>query len=734
MKNVLTIARKELNAQLNSIGSYVMLSVFVLVWLFMFFRSAFIIGESSLRSLFELLPWMLLVLIPAVTMGSISKEKEEGTVELVLTHPVRDWEFVVGKFLSSLVFSLIPLLVTFPVAFVFATFGKFDWGVFGAQVFGSVLLSMAMVSLGIFISSLFVGQISSLLVTTFALFLLLICGSDLFTQSVPQKIAWVFERITLYSHFSDTIRGVLTFRDILYFVSFSVAMLSLALLQFAKTKFGESKKAFGVYKWGVFMLVILALAVSILGEIIPGRLDLTAGRIYSLSPVTKTTLKNLDDVVTVTLYSSKPTPTMAPLVRDIKDTLLDYKNYGGQNVQLRVVDPLKDAELESEAENAGVQPVQISVASQNEFQTQKSYLGISLSYAGKIEAIPFVQTTNDLEYQLTSLLKKLTTKNKKVVGYLNSGGTRSSYTEYSTLYKELSSMFDIELVNVSQTEPAIPEAISVLIVAGPIDALDAEGKTAIKNFIAAGKNVLFLIDTHKISINNLGISTSENPNSLADLVSSEIGVDVGKNVLYDTKFNEIISLSDGYVPLTLQYPYWLRSVPADENGQVTSKISYVFLPWASSVTENSQVLAQKNLKIIDLLVTSDQTYASPLEGIDLGPTGQPANTNSSKYKTAVAVEGEKNRHIVVGNSEFLSDVSLPQNSQNLAFGLNAVGWLAQETSLGEIKIKSAQPAQLKFKDKTQATFIQYEIMVGSVGVLLIAGGVKIMLRKRKKNG
>ena len=88
--NVKAITKKEIKSYINNPAAYIVLVAFSLMWQFLFFKNALIIGESSLRGLFEVLPWLLLIFIPAITMGSISKEKDEGTLELILTHPIHD--------------------------------------------------------------------------------------------------------------------------------------------------------------------------------------------------------------------------------------------------------------------------------------------------------------------------------------------------------------------------------------------------------------------------------------------------------------------------------------------------------------------------------------------------------------------------------------------------------------------------------------------------------------------
>ena len=124
-QNIPALVKKELRILFNNPSSYIVLIVFLILWQFLFFRNALLVGESSLRILYDYLPWVMLILSPAVTMGSISKEQDDGTLEMLLTQPVRDSEVLVAKWLSSLIFITAALIFALPIAVSFSLFGPF---------------------------------------------------------------------------------------------------------------------------------------------------------------------------------------------------------------------------------------------------------------------------------------------------------------------------------------------------------------------------------------------------------------------------------------------------------------------------------------------------------------------------------------------------------------------------------------------------------------------------------
>ena len=111
MRNIWTIARKELRTYFDHPTAYILLVVFLVVNFFFFFRSIYLIGTASLRPMFDLLPWILLFFIPAVTMGALAEERRHGTLEVTLSHPIHELQFLLGKYVGACGTLLIPLMV-----------------------------------------------------------------------------------------------------------------------------------------------------------------------------------------------------------------------------------------------------------------------------------------------------------------------------------------------------------------------------------------------------------------------------------------------------------------------------------------------------------------------------------------------------------------------------------------------------------------------------------------------
>ena len=730
IQNMPALVKKELRILFNNPSSYIVLIVFLILWQFLFFRNALLVGESSLRILYDYLPWVMLILAPAITMGSISKEKDDGTLEMLLTQPVRDTEVLVAKWISSLIFITAALIFALPVAFSFSLFGPFDWGIFAGQLLSSILFSASLIALGIFISSLFTNQIASLLLTVLASFLSLVIGTELITANLPNAIVPFLEKLSLLSHLESLSRGVIDIRDLLYFASFIVIFLSLSFLQLMKRKYGNLRYRYRTYQIGIMLLTGIFLMVSLLGDRIPGRIDLTAGRIYTLSAGSVKILKNLPDIVTVTLYASTNLPPQySPILRETKDILHDIKTRGGNKINYFQKDPGSSETVNTEAGRKGIQQIQFNVVGREEFQVKTGFLGIALDYAGKNEVIPFVQDSSDLEYQLITLIHKLTAKEKKKITFLNEGGAKTAENDFRLLNSELLKLYEVS----SGNEIATGSAITVL--AGPTGKYDEILFNNLRKFLEKGGNLLILADSYSISTQLM--SASLNENNINDFLTN-FGVTVNKNLVYDLKSNELINFGQGGpINYLLPYPYWIRALPTSQTGNLSGKINFVILPWVNSLTYDKDKLKTSKYNVEELLTTS--AYAGLKTGeISIMPDQtQFDSTNLSKQIVAIALsprEGNASgRIIVVGDSDYLSDNFLQNSADNLNFALETLSWLSSDENLAAIAVKKKKTGKLLFTDDNQAAAVKYGNIALTSAIPFLYGSLRLINRRKLKH-
>ena len=173
MRNVAVIAGREFRSFFDQATAYILVVVFLATNFFFYFRTVFVTAEATLRPMFELMPWLLLFFVPAVTMRSLAEERSRGTLELVLAQPVSTLEFLLGKFLGIMGFMAVALAGTLGAAIALRLGGSPYFGVMLAQYIGALLLTGALVSIGLAASSLTRNQITAFIVALASIFVLM---------------------------------------------------------------------------------------------------------------------------------------------------------------------------------------------------------------------------------------------------------------------------------------------------------------------------------------------------------------------------------------------------------------------------------------------------------------------------------------------------------------------------------------------------------------------------------
>jgi ABC-2 type transport system permease protein len=227
MKNTGPIFKRELGNYFNSPIAYIFITVFLGLSGWLFFKTFFVVGEASLRMFFGILPWIFLFFIPAITMRLWAEEKKSGTMELLMTLPVTDTEAVLGKYLASLVFLVLSLVLSFIIPIFVALLGDPDPGQVVGGYVGAVLMGGAFLAIGLFISSLTENQIVAFIVSAVVIFGLFILGEDFVLFGIPDRLVPVFSFIGLGGHYDSISRGVIDSRDVVYYVSVIVFFLYL---------------------------------------------------------------------------------------------------------------------------------------------------------------------------------------------------------------------------------------------------------------------------------------------------------------------------------------------------------------------------------------------------------------------------------------------------------------------------------------------------------------------------
>ncbi len=234
LSNVGTIFKKELRSYFNSAVAYVVIVVFLAIVGWIYTSSMFLINIASLRLMFEWIPLVFLFVIPAITMRLLAEEKKAGTIELLTTKPLHDWEVVLGKFLAAWAlvgFALLPTLIYYITV---SSIGELDHGPVIGGYIGLLLMAGVYVSIGLLASSLTENQIVAFIVGLIMMFTFFMFDKVLIF--VPEFMTSVIEYLGIDYHFSNIARGVIDTRDIVYFSTLLGFMLYLSVISLERRK------------------------------------------------------------------------------------------------------------------------------------------------------------------------------------------------------------------------------------------------------------------------------------------------------------------------------------------------------------------------------------------------------------------------------------------------------------------------------------------------------------------
>lgn len=227
MTNTTTIALKEFKSYLTSPMAYIVIGIFLALTGFFFGSSPSTYTETSISGFLQMGSLLVLLMTAVLTMRLLAEERKLGTIELLLTAPVRDSEIILGKFLGSLGIMVVMLVLTFYYPLLLKLFGDPDMGPIATGYVGLFLVSCAALAIGIFASSLSSNQIVAAVVAGGILFGLWFLGSA--ASYLPKALGDVIGYLSLSNYFPDFMRGIIDTRGIIYYISITALFLFLAI-------------------------------------------------------------------------------------------------------------------------------------------------------------------------------------------------------------------------------------------------------------------------------------------------------------------------------------------------------------------------------------------------------------------------------------------------------------------------------------------------------------------------
>ena len=518
--------KKEISNFLSSLIGIMVIVVFLLItglflWVFQSDFNLLTYGYANLDGLFILAPWVFLFLVPAVTMRSFAEENRTGTIEMLSTKPLSDWQIIWAKFLASVVLVLLALIPTavyyFSVYRLGFPMGNLDTGGILGSYIGLFLLSASFVSIGIFCSSITNNQILAFILSVFLCGFMYIGFELIYSLSLFGPIDLFIQRLGMAAHYSSISRGVVDTRDVLYFLSVMAVFLCMTKLVLASRKWIT---AF------VVTLVIIA-AVNTIGSFVFTRFDLTAEKRYTLSDTTKETLRELDDDVYFKVYLEGDFPAgFKKLRRETKEMLDEFRAYS-KYIDYEFINPSADADQNELAETyqtlyqQGLNPTNLIEQNPDGSTSQMViWPGALVSYRNNTEiAIDLLESQlgqsseealnasmQNLEYRLLDAIVKVTRAQRPTIGFIEGHGeldendvydiTQALKMNYNITRGEIAGQVDALINRYEDSKGEVHANIKfdLLVIAKPTEPFDERDKFLLDQYIMHGGKVLWLVE------------------------------------------------------------------------------------------------------------------------------------------------------------------------------------------------------------------------------------------------
>ncbi|MBM3317435.1 MAG: Gldg family protein [Candidatus Eisenbacteria bacterium] len=403
---------------------------------------------------------------------------------------------------------------------------------------------------------------------------------------------------------------------------------------------GKGRRA-GASLAGIALVALILVLVNVIlaGTVL--RLDLTQGREFTVSRATRQVLGELHDLVTITVYmSTDMPPQLATLRRQVADILEEYRSFGRGRVQVDFVDPAADPEVERRLQSLGIPQIMAQTIERDQLQVKNIYLGMAIAYLDRREVLPVIESTYNLEYDLTAAILKVSRDEDYTIGILGGPVALDMARDLSSLQQMLQKQYRVRSVSLGAGDEAIPDDIDVLLVAGPTDVPEAV-KYRIDQFLMRGGQAVFLIDPIRLTEGG-GLQAFPLQSGLEDLLA-HYGVRVRQALVLDRALCSQASFSGGYIRYTLPYPYWPKTAPELHNQELplTSKLESLVFPWVAPLELDVPIAPGDPLPRIRELQASDRrARAEMARGMGVEPPPEVGLAAESGAEADARPEGD----------------------------------------------------------------------------------------------
>lgn len=689
------IYKKELRAYLTSMTGYIFMAVLLAVTSLYYVANCLVGGYPVFGAVLSSVYFVLLIIVPVLTMRSMAEEKRQKTDQLLMTAPVSLWKIVLGKYLAMVTIFLIPMAVICLYPLILLQFGSVSLPMAYTAILGYTLFGAACLAIGLFLSAVTESQVIAAVLTFGVLFFLNMASGIANVIGASGILASVFNALCIYQPFINFVQGMFDLTGVIYYVTvIALALfLTVQLLQKKHGTYRVSMVAFGC---------VAVVLVNLIAGQLPSRYlkyDVSSQKLFTTGEQTEEILKGLDEDITLYLIAQQGSEDAT-----LQELLERYEGLSS-HIKVETKDPVLYPNFVSQYTSENLSENSVLVVGQNRSKAVDYYdiYQYSMDYSTYSSTL----SSFDGEGQITSAIAYVTAEDMPVV-YTLAGHDEAdlSTTVTSSIEKE-----NIELKSLSLlTEEAVPEDAKAVIINGAISDISEDEKNKLEAYMEQGGQVVTL----------LGYTEKDTPN--LDSLLSDYGITLAGGMVLESD-------SRHHIP---NYPYYL--LPDIQSSGYTSDVSsrYVLMAFAQGMTESAE--HSDNLTYESLLTTSNQSYSkTDLQSENLS---QEENDIAGPFDlgavvTKITEEGTEAK-LVVFSSETLLDEQVDSmvSGGNSTLFMNVMSQLVDHESTVSIEPKSMSTEYLTVNAGSAIFWGLLTIIL--IPLLLLATGGVIWFGRRKR--
>ncbi len=663
---------KEINSFFSSIVGYVAILVFLffcglLLWIMPDY-SILGYGFAAMDRFFQFAPWLLLLLVPAVTMRSFSDEFRGGTIEWLSTKPLTDLEIILGKYFATIALIVFALLPTLIYVYTISNLALPDNSPDAAAITGSYIglffLAATFAAIGVFCSSLTSNQVVGFLVSLVSCYLLYTGFEHLsHLPDLSAGIDYYLSQIGMEFHYTSISRGLIDTRDVIYFLS--AITLFIALTRFSlnnKTKdmaSGGSRRRQAIIRLVTMGLILICL--NVLASYMHTGLDLTREKRFTLSASTKKMLREMKEPAVIDVYLKGNFPADLQRMQEaVREQLTAFKMIAGNKIIYRFINP-----LEGKPENEHKQIVRdlqqkgidvMSLPTQEEegysvkvyfpyallhYNNRETPIALLESPPGKDRSEQITTANALLEYKFASAINLLSKPTKTRIGYILGNDEAKSVKTADMLYT-LATYYALDSIDLGHTIH-ISNAYDAIIINQPTIPFSEPDKLKIDQYVMRGGHVLWAINQMTASMDSftkdhLKFMTMDRGLNIDDMLF-KYGVRVNNDIVEDLQCVKIPIVVGPGKQEYLPWVYFPRINPIATH-PIVRNMDFIL----GSFTNTIDTILTAGINKTVLLTTSKYSRAAGSPAIisltKANYPGQPDNYNKSYRPVAVLMEGK----------------------------------------------------------------------------------------------